>query len=362
MAFDAAAPGQYGPLFTHVEAMDASAVGGAIGKLLPRDVPVIVRGAARHWPAMSKWSFEALSKLASDQKFATTLQTGLIEQRDTAARTESQVAEYLQSLAGAEASPAHPEATEGLVPIGSPEAKILAEGGRTRLRFEWLASFKPDKLYLGLFDLLRAFPELNNDLRLAEQWRPHTFTFPFAWIGPARTVTGVHTDTPNNWFTQLRGSKEFLLFPPSAVHALPASGKYDAGAVPVRLDVTNLPAASADDLAQFNTVQGAMYVRVNPGDSLYVPKGWYHSVIALTPSISLSTFAHTPYELVTLGAPMEAMHWAHCMGLWRWGYCCCHVAGAPRPKSGLLLLASVALAAAAVVAARTGKLNLRLKL
>lgn len=89
------------------------------------------------------------------------------------------------------------------------------------------------------------------------------------------------------------------------------------------------------------------YVRLQPGDALFVPKGTFHAVVSLSPSVSYSAFGHTPVELlVTGGAPLQARDALHRAGLWRWGRCTCHAEGAPRPRLAAAVLAA---AAAAVI-------------
>lgn len=80
------------------------------------------------------------------------------------------------------------------------------------------------------WDMLRLLPALRRDApaRTALWPRLHA-CFNFVWLGPARTVTGLHYDEPANWFVQLRGVKELILLPPASSALLPHNGKYDFG-------------------------------------------------------------------------------------------------------------------------------------
>lgn len=141
---------------------------------------------------------------------------------------------------------------------------------------------------------------------------------------------------------------QFLLIPPSNGSLLPLSDKYDIGAFTAKLNVTNLASATPAELEAFAAISGAYYARVCTGDALYIPKGWWHVVIATQPCVSVSCFAHSvPWELCTQGLGIVLKDWLHFGGLWRWGDCICHPAGSARPKTGLALgaLAIAALAA-----------------
>lgn len=95
-----------------------------------------------------------------------------------------------------------------------------------------------------------------------------------------------------------------------------------------------------------------MYVRATAGDCLYIPKNWYHAVIASTPSISISTFGHRiPDELIFIGGGLELKNIFHGLGVWRWGSCTCHPAGTPQPKTAMLIYALLLVGLLLLVAA-----------
>ena len=77
-------------------------------------------------------------------------------------------------------------------------------------------------------------------------------------------------------------------------------------------------------LRRFSTVKG-WYVRMRPGDALWVPAGVWHSVVALQPSLSVSLFGLSPTEMLFNGAWMLFLDVLHKLGLWRAQSCtCCH--------------------------------------
>ena len=139
---------------------------------------------------------------------------------------------------------------------------------------------------------------------------------------------------------------EVVLFPTTEAAFLPTTAKHDFGAVLCAVDVRRL-AHEPDDAAAvlFRQARG-YYARLGPGDALYMPRGTFHLVLALTPSLSLSSFGHSPLQLVTAVLMLEVAHALHRLGLWRWGSCTCHGRGARRPAAaGVVLAASVAVLA-----------------
>ena len=96
------------------------------------------------------------------------------------------------------------------------------------------------------------------------------------WLGPAGTVTPFHHDTTNILFSQLFGRKRFVLAAPFERTLL---GSSRAPFYSDR-DPEQDPAALAD--VRLHTVDLA------PGESLFLPVGYWHQVRALDVSISFS--------------------------------------------------------------------------
>lgn len=95
------------------------------------------------------------------------------------------------------------------------------------------------------------------------------------WLGPAGTVTPLHHDTTNILFSQLYGRKRFVLASPLEVELLAhARGYYSA----LGGDAEGFPAVRHE-------------VVLGPGESLFLPVGYWHEVTSLDVSISFSLLA-----------------------------------------------------------------------
>ncbi|TKY88376.1 hypothetical protein EX895_002728 [Sporisorium graminicola] len=185
-------------------------------------------------------------------------------------------------------------------------------------------------LYMAQHDLAAQFPALERDYMLpdyvytspspTESWpgyqppATHDGVVTNLWIGPAGTVSPPHYDPFYNCFVQAVGYKEVWVAPPhccprrkpapsdhiftkGALHA--GSGETssleDADAKGSITDSLMVNTASID---VFDTVESVPpFVRLEaakailgPGDLLYLPPGWWHSLRSLTRSFSVSTW------------------------------------------------------------------------
>jgi hypothetical protein len=132
-------------------------------------------------------------------------------------------------------------------------------------------------------------PELRDDFRVppfVADWWPllgDSFTqahFPHAqgWvlISPRRAVSKIHTDSHHTitWLAQLRGSKACYLFAPEDSEAV-----YHGAIDPARPDLAKHP------LLREATCHQCV---LNPGDMLFFPPDWWHHVVTLDNSVTIS--------------------------------------------------------------------------
>jgi hypothetical protein len=115
----------------------------------------------------------------------------------------------------------------------------------------------------------------------------------FLWFGPAGTVTPLHHDVMNVLFVQLYGRKRFTLIAPGYTPRVYNEIGVYADVDPENPDYVRHP--------EFRGVPTAELV-LKPGDTLFLPVGWWHRVESLDVSISLS-FTNFAYA--------NQFHWQH---------------------------------------------------
>jgi len=284
--------------------------------------PLLVRGAIRPWPACERWSFETLSALRrpGGEEVRVRFQDGLVEQGKTRPLPVLPVAPFLRELA-AESARGVPE-DRGLLP--ERRRRGLREGESFHLDWEAFRSGVKPWTYIADWPILEEFPELRKDFDIRSLWPGPRWTWEYVFVGPAGTVTGLHLDIHNNWFCQVRGSKELLLFPRSEIPPSCVSGKFNHGSVLTTIDILRL-AEQPREAEAFAQARG-LYARAEAGDALFIPKGTWHAVVSREPSISLGVFGLTVPEILTEGAWAELKHLLHRCGLYKAGDCICHEA------------------------------------
>ena len=101
----------------------------------------------------------------------------------------------------------------------------------------------------------------------------------FLWIGPAGTFTPPHYDLTNNFIAQIVGHKRLRIAPPSETAKL-----YNTNHV--YSDVPDLEGSVDFDrfprLAQLRFYD----IKLEPGEILFTPVGWWHQVRALSFSVT----------------------------------------------------------------------------
>jgi hypothetical protein len=154
--------------------------------------------------------------------------------------------------------------------------------------------------YLDLADATEGLPPYLGNLELRElnslcHWPAYFEKMgpPRFWIGPAGTVTPLHSDFDDNIFAQVWGTKRIFLAPPHHDEFL-----YTREANPVLFGSPFDPEAPDFDRYPLARQATMIEVIVQPGDMLYVPAGWYHQVRALTFSLSSNRWARgLPFTL-----------------------------------------------------------------
>ncbi|KAF7632565.1 JmjC domain-containing protein [Meloidogyne graminicola] len=118
--------------------------------------------------------------------------------------------------------------------------------------------------------------EINNEKEKSE----HTIN---VFIGPGGTVSPLHTDPRNNMFCQLRGSKFVRLISPNERENLYL---YD-DLMRQNSSQVDVECPDLNKFSNFSNVKCYDYV-LEAGQCLFIPRGWFHHIRALEPSISVS--------------------------------------------------------------------------
>lgn len=133
--------------------------------------------------------------------------------------------------------------------------------------------FMQDDRFAALFDDLTPLPKILNPEPAMLRGGTHL------WFGGKGTETELHHDGNNILFVQLHGRKRFRLVPPYALFDVyPSAGVWSM----------NRHCASGDPAFPASQDMEVCEVVVGPGDALLIPVGWWHHVLSLDVSISLS--------------------------------------------------------------------------
>jgi len=97
------------------------------------------------------------------------------------------------------------------------------------------------------------------------------------WIGNKNVTANQHYDATHNFFHQVRGRKQFLLFPPNIFPSVKAFSSLHP----------------SHRQSQEPKLESPMKVILKPGDVLYIPPFWFHHVTTLEPSISVNIWTNS---------------------------------------------------------------------
>jgi hypothetical protein len=121
------------------------------------------------------------------------------------------------------------------------------------------------------------------------------------WISPAGTTTRLHRDLPDNLNAQIQGRKKFTLVRPAEGRFVYSRGFLSSVPNVAQAD-TNEP-----DFERYPLLRRARPLTgtVGPGDTIFIPRGWWHAAIALEPSISVNFWwAHGARAALVAGSDL----------------------------------------------------------
>lgn len=146
------------------------------------------------------------------------------------------------------------------------------------------ASSSGDSLgYLAQHDLFDQIPLLRKDFLIPDYCAiGSSEPVVKSWIGPANTISTMHTDDKHNLLCQVLGEKLVILASPDeAANLYPYDGLLNNTS---QVDPEHL------NFNEFPLSKGVKFFKLTlkAGEMLYLPKLWFHYVRSLTPSISVS--------------------------------------------------------------------------
>jgi lysine-specific demethylase 8 len=208
--------------------------------------PAIVRGLARDWSAVSKWTAGWLADHFGDRPLpAVAVRNGMIVY----------------------------DAKRGWAQRPLTYAEFWKEKG---------GDSEP-RLYLSLM-LNRDCPELLEDVDVPDWFRKASYQAFRLWTGPAGISVPIHFDLNHNLLVQISGRKRLRLFAPSQWINLYPNAPW-----------SSLPAYSQVNPVAPDTNRFPRYNRctrwegeIGPGDVAFIPRFWWHDVTGLTTNMSLT--------------------------------------------------------------------------
>lgn len=173
-------------------------------------------------------------------------------------------------------------------------------------------------------EFMRILPDMAEELGLNRLIPPLYTQYPYAFLGPEKTISGLHVDDYHSLFTQIWGDKTFLLFPPTDTPNVYVSRKYDWASKLSLVDLRQIEA----NWANYPLIRECtpLMAQVSTGDLLWVPSGWFHFVYATRPSFSVTFFLASLWRWISHGIWEDwfkvALH--HLGFLGRRHGCTCH--------------------------------------
>jgi hypothetical protein len=125
--------------------------------------------------------------------------------------------------------------------------------------------------YISALTIPRWLPELAADIgtRVPIDDRPPFSVYFFA--GGDGTGTALHYDLSDNYLTVIDGEKDVLLLPPGGLNDLSVTPLWLTSCGTSRLEPRQIEAYA-------RACAGAYRCRIRPGETLYVPRNWWHGI------------------------------------------------------------------------------------
>ncbi len=236
--------------------------------LLQRDEPAILTGQVlQDWPLLTSWTPRYVAERFGHVQVPVERSTGGADYRN-ALQTQQGHDHAVQSMHKTFES-------NHLVPL----IRLL---GNTSANKD--ANSEVPKLYFAQNDLCEYIPEFQDGLGSQPQAAlGDRLIKRNMWLGPPGISTPLHHDPYHNLYVQVWGSKAFRLYSPQETDRL------------YPFEARILRNTSQVDAGQPNLQQHPLFSKatslhglLKPGEILWMPKGWWHYMVARTASLSVS--------------------------------------------------------------------------
>ena len=151
--------------------------------------------------------------------------------------------------------------------------------------------------YLAQHNIFEQMPALQRDFSVPRfcSHNGRQLSRASIWFGTKSTVTLLHYDSYNNLLVQVAGYKYVILFPASETSKLYAKAESENNEL-LKQGNTSAINVALPDLGRHPLYARAkgFAVLLEPGDTLFIPRGMWHYVQALTPSLSVNFWMTYP--------------------------------------------------------------------
>jgi len=236
------------PNYAAVEKRGAVADAEFIARYVRGSRPVVLTDLTADWPAMRRWSPDDLKKrfghLSVEIQAERNVDTRY-EENKLAHRREQRLCDFVDRVL-----------------LGGPTNDYYMTANNEALRQPGFAPLLED---------VGSLPAICDRAQLA-----NSSSF---WFGPAGTVTPLHHDTLMLFHTQIVGRKRWRFISPLETPKL-----YNFNGVFSPIDVDRPDLARYPRFAEVTMLE----VVVEPGETVFLPLGWWHQVTSLDISMSFS--------------------------------------------------------------------------
>lgn len=116
-------------------------------------------------------------------------------------------------------------------------------------------------------------------------------------IGASGTFTQGHIDSKDNFVYQLIGEKEWTIYPPGDYYKL--YYRREKGSLEWSRILNSREKPNTKKFPLYKETHPIRFV-MRPGEVLYLPRGWTHFVVNLSPSLMLNTWRRGPAAITGL--------------------------------------------------------------